>query len=166
MTALERRYRRLLSWYPPEYRLAYEEEMVGVLMAGAQPQQQRPSWRESVNLAWNASLARLGNRRRTVHDGRWYAASAVFGLLGALVLLTDQLRQAIGSHSWSDKYMNLFYYGPALQRWGHRWRLGGDGGLPVVGLAAHGGARGVVRRAVPFRLAVELGVFHLHLEHA
>jgi len=33
--ALERRYRRLLAWYPADYRRAYGEEMVGVLLASA-----------------------------------------------------------------------------------------------------------------------------------
>jgi hypothetical protein len=31
--ALERRYRRLLAWYPAEYRQAHEEEILAVLLA-------------------------------------------------------------------------------------------------------------------------------------
>ena len=32
---LERGYRRLLAWYPREFRREHEEEMLAVLMAGA-----------------------------------------------------------------------------------------------------------------------------------
>ena len=35
MSELERRYRRLLVWYPAEYRRDHEEEMLGVLLAAA-----------------------------------------------------------------------------------------------------------------------------------
>ena len=35
MSTLERRYRRLLAWYPAAYRSIYGDEMLGVLMAAA-----------------------------------------------------------------------------------------------------------------------------------
>jgi hypothetical protein len=34
---LERRYRRLLAWYPAVYRAANAEEMIGVALGGATP---------------------------------------------------------------------------------------------------------------------------------
>jgi hypothetical protein len=34
-TGLERRYRRLLAWYPRPFRREQEEEVLAVLMAGA-----------------------------------------------------------------------------------------------------------------------------------
>jgi hypothetical protein len=48
--ALERRYRRLLSWYPPAYRAANAEEMLGVALAGAAPGRRWPSLGESASL--------------------------------------------------------------------------------------------------------------------
>jgi hypothetical protein len=37
ISALERRYRRLLAVYPPAHRRVHGEEMVGVLLASARP---------------------------------------------------------------------------------------------------------------------------------
>lgn len=51
MTApLERHYRRLLAVYPAAYRHIYEEEIVAVLMEGAEPGRRRPSPAEAADL--------------------------------------------------------------------------------------------------------------------
>ncbi|MGW5162218.1 hypothetical protein ACWEPN_42680, partial [Nonomuraea wenchangensis] len=42
MSSLETRYRRLLAAYPRDHRARHEEEMLGVLLAGARPGQTRP----------------------------------------------------------------------------------------------------------------------------
>jgi hypothetical protein len=42
MNGLERRYRRLLAWYPTWFRLQNEEEILAVLLACAQDGQRRP----------------------------------------------------------------------------------------------------------------------------
>ncbi|MGA8206982.1 MAG: hypothetical protein WB801_08385 [Candidatus Dormiibacterota bacterium] len=55
---LERRYRRLLAWYPPEFRRTNGEELLAVLMAGAPDGQRRPS------LAASSDLIRSGLRMR------------------------------------------------------------------------------------------------------
>jgi len=47
---LERRYRRLLACYPRTFRRDYEQEMLSVLMAGADDGQQRPRPGEAVDL--------------------------------------------------------------------------------------------------------------------
>lgn len=56
---LERRYRRLLSLYPKPFREEREQEMLAVLMAGAEPGQSRPAVSESADLLGNALRMRL-----------------------------------------------------------------------------------------------------------
>jgi hypothetical protein len=48
---LERRYRRWLTLYPKSFRAEREDEMVAVLIQGADPDQTRPRAREAANLA-------------------------------------------------------------------------------------------------------------------
>jgi hypothetical protein len=60
---LERRYRRLLACYPRAFRLEHEQEMLAVLMAGADEGQQRPRLGESANLMKHALWMRLGLSR-------------------------------------------------------------------------------------------------------
>lgn len=48
---LERRYRRLLRWYPRAYRAAVGAELVTTLLDAAGPDRRRPSRREVVDLA-------------------------------------------------------------------------------------------------------------------
>jgi hypothetical protein len=60
---LERRYRRLLACYPRAFRLEHEQEMLAVLIAGADEGQQRPRLGESANLMKHALWMRLGLSR-------------------------------------------------------------------------------------------------------
>lgn len=83
---LEMRYRRLLAVYPAEHRRAYAEEMVGVLMEGAQPGQRRPSLRETADLMWCGLAARAGRGARMFRGAGWPDAAAVAGLIGAVLL--------------------------------------------------------------------------------
>jgi hypothetical protein len=48
---LEHRYRRWLALYPKSFRAEREDEMVAVLIQGADPDQTRPRAREAANLA-------------------------------------------------------------------------------------------------------------------
>src|SRR5258706_8314392 len=48
--ALERRYRRLLAWYPADHRRVHAEEMVGVLLAAAPQDRRRPSIADALDL--------------------------------------------------------------------------------------------------------------------
>ena len=57
---LERRYRQLLVGYPRAFRREYEQEIVAVLMAGADEGQQRPRLGEAANLIKQALWMRLG----------------------------------------------------------------------------------------------------------
>jgi hypothetical protein len=56
---LERRYRRLLAFYPRRFRREHREEMLEVLMAGAAPGQQRPGLVASADLIGNALWMRV-----------------------------------------------------------------------------------------------------------
>jgi hypothetical protein len=58
-THLERRYRRLLAFYPAPFRREHEEEILSVLMDGTAKGQQRPGLAESVNLLTHAISMRL-----------------------------------------------------------------------------------------------------------
>jgi hypothetical protein len=60
---LERRYRRLLACYPRSFRYEHEQEIVAVLMAGADAGQQRPGLGEAANLIKHALWMRLGLSR-------------------------------------------------------------------------------------------------------
>lgn len=66
MAALERRYRRLLVWYPAEHRRVHAEEMVGVLLASARNGQRRPSLADALDLIKGGIQTRL---RPAHHDG-------------------------------------------------------------------------------------------------
>jgi hypothetical protein len=65
-TALERRYRRLLACYPRAFRREHEQEILAVLMAGADEAQQRPRLEEAANLIKHALWMRLGLSRGRV----------------------------------------------------------------------------------------------------
>jgi hypothetical protein len=58
-TDLERRYRRLLSWYPKAFRREHEDEMLVVLMAGARSGRRRPGLADSSDLIRNGIWMRL-----------------------------------------------------------------------------------------------------------
>ena len=58
-TRLERRYRRLLAFYPKAFRRDREQEIGAVLMAGAAEGQRRPRLAESLDLLRSAIFMRL-----------------------------------------------------------------------------------------------------------
>jgi hypothetical protein len=60
---LERRYRQLLACYPRAFRYEHEQEILAVLMAGADEDQQRPRLGETANLIKHALWMRLGLSR-------------------------------------------------------------------------------------------------------
>ncbi|MEU8236781.1 hypothetical protein AB0C07_00885 [Actinoplanes missouriensis] len=83
---LERRYRLLLRVYPAGHRAAYEEEMVGVLMAGATPGRRRPGLGDAVDLVRAGLAARLGQAASRQRGSGWRDAAAVTGLVIAAML--------------------------------------------------------------------------------
>jgi len=91
--ALERRYRRLLAWYPRPFRAEREDEILAVLMAGAEQGRSRPRFAEAVDLIRSAVGMRLfpgrsGPERRDLADGL-----AVFSLVAPLFLLAAGILQ-------------------------------------------------------------------------
>jgi len=87
MTLLERRYRRLLTLYPWSHRRRYEEEMLTVLLDGAEPGRRRPGMRDVVNVAVAAASVRLRAIPGALATPAWSAGAAVAGLLASLALL-------------------------------------------------------------------------------
>ena len=73
---LERRYRQLLSCYPQLFRHEHEQEILAVLMAGADEGQQRPRLGETANLITHALRMRLGlSRGGIMINGRTFPIS-------------------------------------------------------------------------------------------
>jgi hypothetical protein len=88
---LEGGYRRLLRWYPALYRKRHEEEILGVLMAAAQPGQRRPGTRDSLDLLWSALKIRIRMTLRGADSQPWAAALAMVGVLLPLLMLLLKL---------------------------------------------------------------------------
>src|SRR5690242_4711795 len=88
---LEGGYRRLLRWYPPSYRKRHEDEILGVLMAAAQPGQRRPGARESLDLLWSALRIRTRMILCGADSQPWADALAQVGVLLPLLLLLLKL---------------------------------------------------------------------------
>jgi hypothetical protein len=83
---LERRLRRLLSWYPPRYRAVYEEEMLTVAMEQATPGQQRPSLGETFSLVRGGLRARFQHAWRGLGTSEWNEAVTVFVVFASALL--------------------------------------------------------------------------------
>jgi len=89
---LEQAYRRLLRrYYPPLYLRRHEEEILGVLMAAANPEQRRPGGRESLDLLWSALKIRIRMILRGTDSQPWAAALALTGVLLPLLMLLLKL---------------------------------------------------------------------------
>ncbi|GAA3339710.1 hypothetical protein GCM10020358_24440 [Amorphoplanes nipponensis] len=120
MTApLEVHYRRLLAIYPAAHRRAYEEEMVGVLMAGAEPGQRRPALGEAADLLWGGLRARLGRGAQSLRTSAWRDAAAVAALFGAVLLAAAAGRRLIVGLTYFREYDDPMRF------------LGIDGGLLI-----------------------------------
>jgi len=92
---LEGRYRRLMTAYPWRHRREYEEEMMGVLLAAAEPGQRRPGVRGSADLLVNALAVRLRGWVGELGDDAWRRAASAVQLVGALFLLVVGLRRLL-----------------------------------------------------------------------
>ena len=101
---LERAYRRLLAWYPREFRHENEQEILAVLIAGAPHGQRRPGLAEAADLIRSGLWLRLWpsvpRSARTVRAAvkLMYAGAAVSTVnLVILLALTGDIK---GSASW------------------------------------------------------------------
>jgi hypothetical protein len=87
--ALERRYRRLLAWYPAAYRAANADDMLGVALARSASGQRWPEPGEAVNLIVSGVGERLGGMLRQP-DQR--DTAAVLTIAGPLLLAAGAVR--------------------------------------------------------------------------
>lgn len=99
LAGLEKRYRRLLAWYPKAFRHDQGDEMLGVLMAGARRGQRRPGPGDSADLIKSAVVMRF-RRTGSVADGKpWSDALALFTLVApVMLLLATVLEVAVPYH--------------------------------------------------------------------
>ena len=88
---LEQGYRRLLAWYPVWFRSEQGEEMLAVLMAGAQPGQQRPGLMESIDVLRSALGMRLRSLSAGLRNHEWVDALALFSVTAPLFLLVADI---------------------------------------------------------------------------
>lgn len=84
---LERRYRRLLGWYPQPFRTEHDEEILAVLMASSRDGQRRPGLMESANLVWSALGMRLRQAGSRSAARPWADAMAVFSVIAPVFLV-------------------------------------------------------------------------------
>ena len=87
--ALERRYRRLLAWYPAAYRAANADDMLGVALARSGSGQRWPEPGEAVNLIVSGVGERLGGMLRQP-DQR--DTAAVLAIVGPLLIAAAAVR--------------------------------------------------------------------------
>ncbi|MFC5828837.1 hypothetical protein [Nonomuraea insulae] len=95
MSPLEARYRRLLACYPRDHRVRHEEEMIGVLLAGARPGQTRPHLADIADLLWGA--LRVHSRRTfgPVSAPAWRDGLALAIALWPILILASVLATEI-----------------------------------------------------------------------
>ena len=111
---LEGRYRRLLTAYPWRHRREYEEEMMAVLLAAAEPGQRRPSVRDRADLLVNALAVRIRGRVSDLGDEAWRRAASAVQLVGALFLLVVGLRRVLPSLTLHGEVEGLDIARPAV----------------------------------------------------
>lgn len=126
---LERRYRRLLRLYPHEFRATRADEMLGVLMASAGKDQDRPARGDVQDIVRGSLAMRLRGPR-----GGWSFTLAAFALAAPLfLLLTDILQVAFpyweSQAAWQSRISFLEAHkisaGPIAQSVLARVHLGG-----------------------------------------
>ncbi|MEV6030473.1 hypothetical protein AB0L65_04960 [Nonomuraea sp. NPDC052116] len=91
MSPLEARYRRLLACYPRDHRERHEEEMIGVLLAGARPGQTRPHPADAADLLWGALRVHVRRAFGPVSGPVWREGLAVAVALWPLLMLNTAL---------------------------------------------------------------------------
>src|ERR1700704_825709 len=97
MTAIEHRYRRLLRWYPRDHRRDHEDEMLGVLLAGTEPGQSRPSPRDAFDLIHGGLWIRLRRAPRSFAHAQWREAVTLVSLIAPLLMLAAGIRYVLNA---------------------------------------------------------------------
>jgi hypothetical protein len=117
---LERRYFRLLSWYPAEHRRVHGDEMAGVLMAGSGAGQSRPGLRQTLDLIRGGLLIRLRPGRALSDANGWPDSLALFSVMAPVLVLSAVVLSYWADEKWSDfpglqpSLLYLVLYGQAL----------------------------------------------------
>jgi hypothetical protein len=94
LAVLERRYRRLLAWYPQPFRSRQQDEMLAVLMAGARKGQRRPGLVEAADVVRSALRMRLRAVWSGPRNQGWADGLALFSVVAPLFLLAVTLLEA------------------------------------------------------------------------
>jgi hypothetical protein len=121
---LERRYRRLIACYPRAFRREYEQEILSVLMAGADKGQQRPRLGEATDLITSALWVRLRSRVLRSQPTVLWAVRLMY-VCAALRLLGVPLLPATPGSAAEPLNIGISWGVFALLAWtcgrGHNW---------------------------------------------
>jgi hypothetical protein len=90
---LESRYRRLMALYPGWHRREYEDELIGVLLADAEPGRRRPGLRDRADLVAGALAVRLRSIGGAARGQAWRDAAFLAQVVGAMLLLAVGVRR-------------------------------------------------------------------------
>jgi hypothetical protein len=118
MSALEVRYRRLLTWFPAEHRDVHGEEMIGVLLASSRPGQRRPSYAESWNLISGALKIRLRPGTALADRTGWRESLALFSVMMPTLMLASVCLSYLADHWWGVFPLGLNGSLEGLEIWG------------------------------------------------
>jgi hypothetical protein len=109
---LERRYRRLLAWFPAEHRREYGEEMISVLLSSTPEGRRRPRLADAFDLMTGGLRARFRRRGAGLSDAHWPDALAVCSVALPVTLLAAlavnylwNLLPALDFYGVSDFYL-------------------------------------------------------------
>jgi hypothetical protein len=100
MIRLEARYRRLLGWFPADHRALHAEEMIGVLMAAAPPDRDRPGLADSADLLMGAMRIRLRPGAALSDRDGWRDALAIFSIAAPVLVLASRCLAILGVGLW------------------------------------------------------------------
>lgn len=92
MSSLERRYRRWMGVFPASYRSHREDELVGVLLDGAAPDQERPRPADVLDLVRAGLAAQFRGIRVSRRRRRWGDAASIVGIVLAVLLGAQGMR--------------------------------------------------------------------------
>ncbi|TDD34731.1 hypothetical protein E1286_40480 [Nonomuraea terrae] len=101
MTAeLERHYRRLLAAYPQEHRDRHVQEMIAVLLAGAEPGRRWPALRDAYDVVRGGLAIRLHRAADQGSRRHWREAADVAALIAPVLLFAAMMLRA-AVYAWS-----------------------------------------------------------------
>jgi len=120
---LERRYRRLLACYPRAFRREYEQEILAVLMAGADEGQQRPRLGEAADLISRATWMRLRPRVPRSQPTVLWAVGLMY-ICAALKLLGVPILPAPSGSTPQPLHIGISWGVFALLAWANGRRYG------------------------------------------